>query len=523
MSIDNRKSVVSKILGSGATFYLSKPLSLNDLKNLWQYAIAGKKDKCVFEEFAPNYLQSLEDLSGGYVNSAEASIANEENEKNKYKKRKGLEMIKGDQYEGTSMASKKKTKIVWSNSLHKRFLMAIRHIGFERAVPKKIVELMNVPGLTREHVASHLQKYRIFLKKVAEIGTLEGLSERVLRSTFASELSHLFLRNLQKKIPNLEHQLRTMFRSRYGSRNAAPSNAAPNSASNQVPCQYPSLEASRTNSLQPRIPYGQPSIAPYNVLAHLQNQEASKRNQLGFGQSRLLTGKANFFQSPVLGYRNNLHQGNQAHFAGSNFPTYGLVNARNGLAGGSNRTEMYPQQTQTNLGGQSSGSKLPLNTVYYPSSNYPGNQVNNRAALARTGQAGLNNNIGVQNVSNNGYGLINGFQVGNSSYTVQGGSSSFAAIQSTFHQFPPALHKVNQQENISRLPPVAQTQHVPEKVGGGQDSTITLVNDASTFNKDLSLDLVELFLLHDSNNPDSEEFDMELLEALFGTEANLKG
>lgn len=36
------------------------------------------------------------------------------------------------------------------------------------SVPKKILEVMDVPGLTRENVASHLQKYRIFLKRVSE-------------------------------------------------------------------------------------------------------------------------------------------------------------------------------------------------------------------------------------------------------------------------------------------------------------------------------------------------------------------
>ena len=37
----------------------------------------------------------------------------------------------------------------------------------ENAVPKVILKMMNVDGMTRENVASHLQKYRLHLKHQA--------------------------------------------------------------------------------------------------------------------------------------------------------------------------------------------------------------------------------------------------------------------------------------------------------------------------------------------------------------------
>ena len=39
--------------------------------------------------------------------------------------------------------------------------------GVKKAVPKTILQLMNVEGMTRENVASHLQKYRLYLKRLA--------------------------------------------------------------------------------------------------------------------------------------------------------------------------------------------------------------------------------------------------------------------------------------------------------------------------------------------------------------------
>jgi SHAQKYF class myb-like DNA-binding protein len=64
----------------------------------------------------------------------------------------------------------KRPRLVWTPQLHKRFVDAVGHLGIKNAVPKTIMQLMNVEGLTRENVASHLQKYRLYLKR------LQGMS-----------------------------------------------------------------------------------------------------------------------------------------------------------------------------------------------------------------------------------------------------------------------------------------------------------------------------------------------------------
>ena len=60
----------------------------------------------------------------------------------------------------------KRPRLVWTPQLHKRFVDAVGHLGIKNAVPKTIMQLMNVEGLTRENVASHLQKYRLYLKRL---------------------------------------------------------------------------------------------------------------------------------------------------------------------------------------------------------------------------------------------------------------------------------------------------------------------------------------------------------------------
>lgn len=75
----------------------------------------------------------------------------------------------------------KRPRLVWTPQLHKRFVDVVAHLGIKNAVPKTIMQLMNVEGLTREYVASHLQKYRLYLKR------MQGLSNDAPSSS-----DHLF-------------------------------------------------------------------------------------------------------------------------------------------------------------------------------------------------------------------------------------------------------------------------------------------------------------------------------------------
>ncbi|XP_024200153.1 probable transcription factor KAN4 [Rosa chinensis] len=52
-------------------------------------------------------------------------------------------------------------RIHWTPDLHRCFVHAVDILGgADRATPKKILRIMNVKGLTMNHIKSHLQMYR---------------------------------------------------------------------------------------------------------------------------------------------------------------------------------------------------------------------------------------------------------------------------------------------------------------------------------------------------------------------------
>ncbi|XP_061341925.1 transcription factor HHO5-like [Gastrolobium bilobum] len=67
----------------------------------------------------------------------------------------------------------RKQRRCWSPELHRRFVDALQQLGGAQvATPKQIRELMQVEGLTNDEVKSHLQKYRLHVRRfpVSSVG-----------------------------------------------------------------------------------------------------------------------------------------------------------------------------------------------------------------------------------------------------------------------------------------------------------------------------------------------------------------
>ncbi|KAE8778501.1 MYB-related protein [Hordeum vulgare] len=66
-------------------------------------------------------------------------------------------------------SAQRKARRCWSPELHRRSVAALQHLGGPQvATPKQIREMMKVDGLTNDEVKSHLQKYRLHMRRASD-------------------------------------------------------------------------------------------------------------------------------------------------------------------------------------------------------------------------------------------------------------------------------------------------------------------------------------------------------------------
>ncbi|KAG1363340.1 two-component response regulator ORR24 [Cocos nucifera] len=166
LSANGDTKAVMKGITHGACDYLLKPIRIEEVKNIWQHVVRRKFDTRYHnnvENGLRSQIPNSESMQGHGDRSGKA------NRKRKDQNEEDDEDSEENVQDNEDSSTHKKPRVVWSVELHGKFVAAVNQLGIDKAVPKKILDLMNVENLTRENVASHLQKYRLYLKRLSTV------------------------------------------------------------------------------------------------------------------------------------------------------------------------------------------------------------------------------------------------------------------------------------------------------------------------------------------------------------------
>mmetsp|Transcript_10406 Transcript_10406/g.26023 ORF Transcript_10406/g.26023 Transcript_10406/m.26023 type:complete len:386 (+) Transcript_10406:273-1430(+) len=246
MSVEGSNSNVLKGVTYGAVNFISKPVRSQDLRFLWQHAFS--------------------------------KIITEEKQK----------------HEGKSKS--KKPRMIWTPELHQRFVEAVTTLGIDKAVPKKIKEYMGIQFLQREHIASHLQKYRLFLKQTPNVlmPQLEAPS-----SIAGKEEDHLLQQQRQQ-----QQQLIQQMPPSTASVSVEMMRMAPPTLSLPAPTLLPGLPGG-----------GQPG--DHAILPDFVVSQAQQRILPSVRGIQTNGGNVNVFADPAFGQVENVHDQSHAFFFSS--------------------------------------------------------------------------------------------------------------------------------------------------------------------------------------------------------------
>ncbi|XP_024015263.1 putative two-component response regulator-like APRR4 [Eutrema salsugineum] len=147
ISKDDSVESVIKWMNIGACDYLIKPIRPEDLRLIFKHVakkVQVRRNVVVAGEAEEK------------TETENSSSVRDPTVRNRNKRKKNI-FLEGQENEEGHDPTTKKRRVVWDDELHKKFIKAVEYLGTGKAVPKRILEMMNVNGITRENVASHLQ------------------------------------------------------------------------------------------------------------------------------------------------------------------------------------------------------------------------------------------------------------------------------------------------------------------------------------------------------------------------------
>uniref|UniRef100_A0A453PWQ0 Response regulatory domain-containing protein n=1 Tax=Aegilops tauschii subsp. strangulata TaxID=200361 RepID=A0A453PWQ0_AEGTS len=206
LSVNGETKTVMKGITHGACDYLLKPVRIEELRNIWQHVVRRKfstRDSVNLDTYEE--CNKPPSADSDYV-FGQVTCGSPDQSGRPSKKRKEYHSEEEDEDEDSSgqdnddPSAPKRPRVVWSVELHRKFVAAVNHLGIDsknltvtpfsvatyfwshscffhvyaEAVPKRILELMNVEKLTRENVASHLQKYRLYLRRLSAVASQQA-------------------------------------------------------------------------------------------------------------------------------------------------------------------------------------------------------------------------------------------------------------------------------------------------------------------------------------------------------------
>ncbi|KAH6766513.1 hypothetical protein C2S52_017496 [Perilla frutescens var. hirtella] len=169
---DDLRSLMA--LEHGAYLCIKKPMTMTMLGCLWQFVLREKdvqlKEARAFAELMGYYKSQEREYLGNFVvesssNNHHNNILNIQHDLEANAKQKSSEQeqhnINDDGGSGSSrFHSRRKDWLEWTVELHHKFMAAAKQLGQGKCYPKDILEIMDVPGLSRMQVASHLQNLK---------------------------------------------------------------------------------------------------------------------------------------------------------------------------------------------------------------------------------------------------------------------------------------------------------------------------------------------------------------------------